>query len=653
MSQEQHAFQAEVVRLLDIVAHSLYSNKEVFLRELISNASDACDKLRYAAITQPDLIDGDADLGITLSIDKAARTLTVADNGIGMNHDELVENLGTIAHSGTAAFLGQLGEESRDQANLIGQFGVGFYSAFMVANQLTVLSRKAGETEAWHWQSDGKGSFTVTRIEDAADVPAGGAPEHGTKVVVTLSKDYDEFLEELRLRQIVKTYSDHIAVPILLRRAGGTGESQETGDEDSAGEEDTRLNEASALWSRPKGDITEDQYREFYHHVGHTFDDPWLTIHNRQEGVIEYTNLLFIPSTQPLDLFDPSRRHRVKLYVRRVFVSDENEELLPPWLRFLRGIVDSEDLPLNISREMLQHNPVLGKIRSGLVKRVLAELKQQADADAANYEKFWQTFGAVLKEGLYEDGAYRDDLLSLARFRATSAEGLVSLTDYVAAMRPGQSDIYYLTGDDPQAMAKSPQLEALRKHGVSVLLLSDPIDEFWIPVVGEFDGKTLRSVTRGDVDLDAITPADETDNNADEADAPDISSLTALFKLALEDAVKDVRASRRLTDSAVCLVADEGDLDMHIERLMRQHRPDGEAAGTAKRILELNPRHPLITQLAGAIAEQGGLGQDAVADIANLLLDQARILEGEAVPDPIAFAQRLTGALAKGLTQVP
>ncbi|MHA1565721.1 MAG: molecular chaperone HtpG [Alphaproteobacteria bacterium] len=638
MSQEQHVFQAEVARLLDIVAHSLYSNKEVFLRELISNASDACDKLRYAAITQPDLIAADADPAITLSIDKEARTVTVADNGIGMNHDELVKNLGTIAHSGTAAFLDQLGEDKSDSANLIGQFGVGFYSAFMVADQITVLSRKAGESQAWTWHSDGKGSFTVAEV---AAKPEGQedqeVPKRGTWVIVTLGKDYDEFLEAHRLRAIVKTYSDHIAVPILLQQDDDTPD---------------RLNEASALWSRPKNDITEEQYREFYHHVGHAFDDPWLTIHNRQEGVIEYTNLLFIPATRPMDLFDPARRHRVKLYVRRVFISDDNEELLPPWLRFLRGIVDSEDLPLNISREMLQHNPVLSKIRTGLIKRVLGELKKQAKAGGETYATFWENFGSVLKEGLYEDSIYRDDLLALARFRATDVDGLTSLADYVAAMRPGQDDIFYLTGDNSDAMAKSPQLEAFRKRGISVLLLADPIDEFWLPVVGIYQGKQLRSVTRGDIDLDVITPSDEAaaaTADEDKTDAPDISGLTALFKLTLADTVKDVRASHRLTDSAVCLVADDGDLDMHIERLMRQHRPGSEDVGDSKRILELNPRHPLIRQLAETVADTGDAGQDMVADIAHLLLDQALILEGETVPDPMAFAQRLTTALAKGL----
>ncbi len=634
MSQEQHVFQAEVARLLDIVAHSLYSNKEVFLRELISNASDACDKLRYAAITQPGLIEDDAELTITLSIDKDARTLTIADNGIGMNHDELVKNLGTIAHSGTAAFLDQLGEDKTDSASLIGQFGVGFYSAFMVADQITVLSRKAGDSQAWTWESDGKGSFTVAEIdEDQA------APRRGTRVIVTLGKDYGEFLEGQRLRGIVKTYSDHIAVPILLAQDDDTTD---------------RLNEASALWSRPKSDITPEQYREFYHHVGHAFDDPWLTIHNRQEGVIEYTNLLFVPATRPMDLFDPARRHRVKLYVRRVFISDDNEELLPPWLRFMRGIVDSEDLPLNISREMLQHNPVLSKIRTGLIKRVLSELKKQAKSGGEPYETFWNNFGSVLKEGLYEDSIYRDDLLALARFRATAVEGLTALADYVEAMRPGQDEIYYLTGDNPDAMAKSPQIEAFRKRGISVLLLADPIDEFWLPVVGVFEGKQLRSVTRGDIDLDAITPTDEAAAAAEEeekSDAPDISGLTALFKLTLADTVKDVRASHRLTDSAVCLVADEGDLDMHIERLMRQHRPESDASDTAKRILELNPRHPLIRQLAQTITDQGAdaPGHESLGDIAHLLLDQALILEGETVPDPMAFAERLTTALTKGL----
>jgi molecular chaperone HtpG len=619
---ETRTFQAEVSRLLDIVAHSLYSEKEIFLRELISNASDACDRLRYAALTEPALADGDANYRVVLTPVKSSRILTVADNGIGMNRDELVENLGTIARSGTAAFMSQLTGDSKKDMSLIGQFGVGFYSAFMVSDKVEVLSRKAGDSEGWRWVSDGKGSFT---IEPAANVP------RGVRITLHMREGDEEYLEPHRLRRIVKTYSDHIALPIVL----ADGNKEET------------INTASALWTRPRSEITEEQYKEFYHHVGHGFDDPWLTLHARAEGVLEYTLLLFVPSQKPFDLFDPERKSRLKLYVRRVFITDEGTELLPAYLRFVKGVIDSEDLPLNISREMLQSNPMVARIRQQLTRRVLSELGKKASDAPDEYASFWDSFGAVLKEGLYEDREQRDTLLSLARFRSTAREGLLSLDDYIAAMRPGQEAIYTITGDDIELLKKSPQLEGFRARGIEVLLLTDPIDEFWVTSVATYKEKPFKSATRGGADLDKIAPPeDKPDANSDKpAAAPaKLASLIAIFKLALGDAVKDVRSSERLTDSAVCLVADEGDIDMHLERLLKQHRQLDTAA---KRILELNPRHRLIERLASSVGETGASEQ--LSEFAWLLLDQARIVEGEHLPDPPAFARRLATLLERGL----
>jgi molecular chaperone HtpG len=620
MTQETRSFQAEVSRLLDIVAHSLYSEKEIFLRELISNASDACDRLRYAALTEPALAESDANYRVVLTPDKGARTLTVADNGIGMNRDELIENLGTIARSGTAAFVNQLTGDARKDMSLIGQFGVGFYSAFMVAEKVEVLSRKAGDTEGWRWTSDGRGEFTLEPAPEAM---------RGAKIIVYLRDGEDEYLDAVRIRQIVKTYSDHIALPIVLKD----------------GAKDETINTASALWTRSRSDITADQYKEFYHHVGHSFDDPWLTLHNKAEGVIEYTNLLFIPSTKPFDLFDPERKSRVKLYVRRVFITDEGTDLLPPYLRFLRGIVDSEDLPLNISREMLQSNPMVARMRQQLTRRVLSELAKKAGEAADEYAKFWDNFGAVLKEGLYEDPDHRDDLLALARFRSTTRDGLVSLDDYVVAMRPGQDAIYTIYGDNLEILKRSPQLEGFRARGVEVLLMTDPIDEFWVPASGKYKDKPFKSATRGSADLVKVTPPEAKDEQVPEPPAK-LGSLIAMFKLALGDAVKDVRSSERLTDSAVCLVADEGDMDMHLERLLKQHR---QLDTTAKRILEINPRHSLIERLAASVGAPGASEQ--LSEFAWLLLDQARIVEGEQLPDPPAFARRLAALLERGLPQ--
>ncbi len=619
MAEEKREFQAEVAKLLDIVVHSLYSNKEIFLRELVSNASDACDKLRYAAQTEAHLTDGDGEYRIRLVPDAAAGTLTIADNGIGMNRDDLVANLGTIAKSGTAEFMSRLsGDAGKDMA-LIGQFGVGFYSAFMVAESVRVVTRKAGEEHGWVWESDGKGTFTIA---PAADAPRGAA------ITLTLREDAKDFLESHRLTSIIKRYSDHIAIPVILAEDG----------------KEQTINSASALWTRAKADITPEQYKEFYHHVAHAFDDPWLTIHYKAEGAIEYTSLLFVPGSKPFDIFHPDRKQHLKLYVKRVFITDQAEELLPPYLRFLRGVVDSQDLPLNVSREMLQHNPVLAKIKSGLVKRVLSELKKKAADDEAGYATFWETFGPVLKEGIYEDFERKGDILPLCRFRSTAVEGWTTLDEAVGRMKDGQDCLFFATGDDVAALKRSPQLEGFLAKGIEVLLLTDPIDEFWVPAVGEWAGKSLKAVTEGGIDLAAIKGDDASETAKPDAVAADaMETLIAALKLNLGDAVKDVRSSERLTSSAVCLVAESGQMSMHLEKLLKAHR---QLEAGQSRVLEINPRHALIKGLAQAVRSKG---REAVADMAWLLLDQARIVEGEAPADPVEFARRLAAVMEQGL----
>lgn len=619
MTDQTMQFQAEVTRLLHIVTHALYSQKDIFLRELISNASDACDKLRFAAQTEADLWAGDTDLKVTLTPDKSARTLTIADNGIGMSRDELVANLGTIARSGTGEFAARLsGDATKDMA-LIGQFGVGFYSAFMVASQVEVISRKAGENQAWRWTSDGSGQFTIGEAEKAG---------RGTSIILHLREGEHEFLDTARLGRIVKTYSDHVALPVVL---------------DADGKSET-LNSASALWARPKSEVTEEQYQNFYHHVSHAFDDPWLTLHARAEGKLDYILLLFIPSSRPHDLFDPARKAMLKLYVRRVFITDRCDELVPAWLRFLRGVVDSADLPLNVSREMLQHNPVLARIRQAITRRVLGELEKKAGKDAEAYAKFWETFGAVLKEGLYEDPEHREAILKLARFRSSQREGWVSLDDYIAAMKDGQNAIYVINGEQLEQLKRSPQLEGFRAKGVEVLLLTDPVDDFWLSVVRDYAGKPVKSASRAGADLDAVADAADKREPADKPSEAAIGTLIAALKQILGQAVKDVRESKRLTDSAVCLSAAEGDIDLHLERLLRQHQ---KLDTVSARILEINPTHPLIAALAARAQQPGAV--DALADAAQLLLDQARMVEGELPPDPLQFAQRLARLMEKAL----
>jgi molecular chaperone HtpG len=620
MAEQTFKFEAEVSRLLGIVARSLYSEKDIFLRELISNASDACDRLRYAALAEPGLAADDPAFRITVALDRAAKTVTVTDNGIGMTRAELVENLGTIARSGTAEFLSRLSTNGEQALSLIGQFGVGFYSAFMVASRVDVLTRKAGEEQGWRWSSDGKGAFTVAPADAVA---------RGTAVTLHLDQDNVEFLDRDRLGRIVRTYSDHIAVPVSVEE-GGRGEV---------------MNTASALWTRPRTEIDAGQYREFYRHVSHAVDEPWLTLHWRAEGMLDYRCLLFVPRARPFDLFVPERQHRLKLYVRRVFVTDACAELLPAYLRFLQGVVDTEDLPLNVSREMLQSNPVVRKIRVGIVKRVLAELERKAEIDAEGYRGFWANFGGVLKEGIYEEPEHRGALLGLARFRSSAGEEPTRLADYVSRMKPGQEAIYTLCGEQAETLLRSPHLEGFRARGVEVLLLTDPIDEFWIPAVGQYEGKPFRSASRGAADLEAIAiegaPADP-----GAAGGAEIDRLIALLRLSLKDEVKDVRRSGRLRESAVCLVADDADIDLHLERLLSRH---GQIEERAKRILEINAAHPLIRKLGETLTKAGRSVE--VTETARLLLDQALIVEGETPRDPAGFAARLSSMLERSLAE--
>jgi molecular chaperone HtpG len=629
MAEEKLSFQAEVAKLLDIVVHSLYSQKEIFLRELISNASDACDKLRYASLTDPALLAGDSDLRIELVIDKGAKTLTVRDNGIGMNRDDLIANLGTIARSGTGEFIKALSGDARKDVSLIGQFGVGFYSAYMVADTVSVSTRKAGEEHGWKWVSDGKGEFTIA---EQADLP------RGTAICLHLKDDELEFLEDFRLRHVVKTYSDHIALPVILKAQPDA--------EGNLGEDES-LNSASALWTRPKSEITEEQYTEFYHHIAHAFDTPWLTLHYKAEGAIEYTGLLYVPSEKPFDLFTPERKNQLKLYVNRVFISDDCEGLLPPYLRFVRGLVDSPDLPLNVSREMLQHNPMLAKIRSGLVKRILSELSKKADKAPEEYAKFWNTFGAVLKEGLHEDYERRDDITKICRFHSTHGDGLVSLADYKGRMKEGQDSIYFITGESIDALKNSPQVEGYLAKGVEVLLLTDDIDEFWVASVPSYDSTPLKSVGQGAADLSKIKAdeKDAEDKAKDAAPEEALTSLIAALKVALGEQVKDIRSTDRLTNSPCCLVADDGEMSIHLEKLLRAHKRGPESFPA--RILELNPTHPLIKGLASRA--QGDNAATELDDAAHLLFDQARIVEGESPADPIAFARRMAKVMEKGL----
>ncbi len=620
---EAHPFQAEVAELLHLMVHSVYSESDIFLRELISNASDACDRLRYEAIAKPELLGAAGPLAIRISPDRQAGALSIADTGIGMDRQELIDNLGTIARSGTRAFIGRLAE-AKDGAGLIGQFGVGFYSAFMVANAIEVTSRRAGAEEAWVWRSAGGGGFEVrpASAEEAERVA------RGTIVSLHLKDEAKRYLEAAEIERIVRTYSDHILFPIEL--AADSGETRQ-------------INKASALWQRARAEVKPEEYAEAYRTIAGAFDEPAMTLHYKAEGRQSYAVLLFTPSRRPFDLFDPERKGRVKLYVRRVYISDD-ADLLPAYLRFIRGVIDSEDLPLNISREMLQNNPQVAQIRKAVTGRVIGELEGLATRDADAFGKVWDAFGSVLKEGIYEDAERRDALLALARFQTTRGE-LRSLKGYIADMRPNQDAIFYLVGDSIERLKSSPKLEAARARGIEVLLLADPVDAFWTSMALTFEGKPLKSLSQGEVDFDKVPVLEAASPPEAKATAVDDALIIAAVKAALGDRVADVRASMRLTDSPACLVAAGAGLDRELERLLaRQKRGTG-----AKPVLEINTRHQLVKSIAGA--KLGGRDGD-VADLAELLLDEAQILDGEIPDDPAGFAKRVNRLVARGLSGV-
>ncbi|MBB5694675.1 molecular chaperone HtpG [Muricoccus pecuniae] len=605
---ERHEFGAEVGRLLDLVVHALYSDREIFLRELVANAADAVDRRRFEALTggAPAVPEGAA---VRIIPDKAARTITLSDPGIGMSKAEMAENLGTIARSGTRAFSQSLAEAGpADRPSLIGQFGVGFYSAFMVAERVEVTSRRAGGEEAWRWASEGRGDYTLA--------PA-AREEAGTDIVLHVRPDAEEFLEPIRLRTIIRKWADHITVPVLIVQDG----------------KEEAANEGTALWRKPKSEVSEESYAEFYQHLGHFFDKPWATLHWRAEGTVDFHALLFIPGMKPFQPVEGERESRVRLHVRRMFITDE-AGLLPSWLRFVHGVVDTEDLPLNVSREMLQSTPVLARIRRAVTNRVLSELRTRAK-DAADYAAFWENFGPVLKEGVWEDAEHRKDLAALLRFRSSAVEGWTSLADYVSRMKEGQEAIYLLSGETPEALAKSPQLEGFRARGVEVLLLSDGIDAFWPERLGSFEDKPIRSITQGSVDLSGIAGGEGA-----QGEAADVSRLLPLLRDALKEEVSEVRATDRLVDSAVVLAAPEHGPDLHMQRLLQRA---GRGFGAGLPVLEINPRHALIGKLA-ARAETGG-----VEEAAGFLLDLARVQDGDSPRDPAAFARRVAEAFAAGL----
>lgn len=605
-------FKTEVSKLLDIVVNSLYSEKYIFLRELISNASDACDKLRYYALTNPGIAKGNGDFKITITPNAEANTLTISDNGIGMNKDDLINHLGTIAKSGTADFV-KNAKDNGSVVDLIGKFGVGFYSAFMVAQKVEVTTKRAGEEQAHLWSSNGVDGFEIKEAD---------RKNFGTDIKLYLKDDAKDFTDTIYLRHIIRTYSDHINYPIVLNLG-------------KAGEE--TVNTGSALWTKNKAEINDEQYNEFYHHISRNFDTPWLRLHFKAEGSIEYTGLLFIPSEAPYDLFQPDRQQSLKLYVNRVFISDKVDDLMPAYLRFVKGIIDSADLPLNISREMLQQNALIAKIKNGTVSRILKELKKRS-ADYDDYMKFWKAFGAAFKEGIYEDAANREEVAELSRFYSTNnTEHLTSLDEYISRVKGEQKTIYYITGDDVPTLRNNPQLEAFNAKGIEVLLLVEPIDEFWVQVLTNYKGYAIKHISQADVVL-------KMERDTPRADEGSLKKLTDYMSKLFKNDVSKVVTTEKLTSSPVSLTVESGQMSIHLERLMRNHQQ--QTAFASSRILEINPYHPLIIKLADSIGDKKQ--SQTVEEVARLLLDQAKIAEGEAISDSSFFSEKLSNYILRG-----
>lgn len=638
--QEQKNFSADVSRLLEIVAHALYTNHDVFLRELISNAADACDRLRYDSIQNPDLISDNPNFRICTYKDTTARTLSVVDNGIGMSKDELAENLGTIAKSGTAALMKQMEKapEGADKLKLIGQFGVGFYAGYMVAHKIEVVSRKAGSDEIWCWESDGKSGFTITQANDIQKARLDG--QRGTAIMLHIKDEACDFLLDEKITRTVKEYSDHVNVPIYLGAPSMVAQDKDA----------NPINEASALWMLPKSEISEEQYTAFYHNIAGGFDEPSMISHWRAEGKIEFSGLLFTPTMRPWDLYDPTRRHFVKLYVRRVFITDELENLVYPWLRFLRGVIDSEDLPLNISRESLQYNPIIEKIKNAIARKVLGDLDKLSRDDAPAFATLWGQFGPTIKEGLYDAVEHREALLKICRFYTTHDENdtRCSLEDYKDRMIEGQEKIYYISGENLENIKNSPQLEGFKSRGIEVLLLTDTIDDFWLQNVLDYKDVPFQSITKGDVDFSKFkkTENEDKEKNIETADekteaTTDLDPLIDKLNAILKNHVHNVRRSSRLTESPVCLIAPDNAVDMHMERVLKVHQ---KYDSQTKPVLEINPSHALIKKL-GEIASKNG----DITDAGLMLLDQAKIIQGQPIDNPTKFAQRLSNYMSKAI----
>ena len=617
-----------LAKFLQLMIHSLYTNKEIFLRELISNASDACDKLRYEALEKSDLLSEDQELKISISIDKESSLLTISDNGIGMNEEDMIQNLGTIASSGTQKFLESVGGDNKPDLSLIGQFGVGFYSAFMISDEVKVISRKVGEDKSYTWSSSGDGNYTIAEGENNRE-------QNGTSIILKVRDSEVSFLEQHRLQHIIKTYSDHISFPIELIDAEGKAEV---------------INNRSALWVRPKSDITDEQYEEFYHHVSHSPDKPWYRIHSKAEGNIEYTSLLYIPSMKPFDLFNPERATRVKLYIKRVFITDQGVRLVPEYMRFLRGVVDSEDLPLNISRETLQDNIIIDRIRKSIVKKVLSSLKKKSEDDKQEYKKFWENFGEVMKEGLCEGALEeKEQLLEVCRFKTSkSGDEYVSLDEYIDNMKEGQDNIFYITGDNPEKLMNNPQLEGFKKRDIEVLLLSDHVDDFWVNVINTYKNKEMKSVASSEIDLDAIENLNEkvedraADDSAKTDNSQDHEQLIERIKQVLGDRVKDVKVSSKLVDSPACLAVSEGGMSVRMEKYLIEQK---QLSARSAKILEINPAHPLVARIANDIKASND--NEDVDNLIQIVFDQACIADGENVHDPQAFIQRMNNFLSK------
>ena len=621
--KESMAFQAEVKQLLQLMIHSLYSNKEIVLRELISNASDAADKLRFEALANGALYEDDSELKIRIAFDKEARTLTIADNGIGMSRDEVISHIGTIAKSGTKEFFSALTGDQAKDANLIGQFGVGFYSAFIIADKVTLTTRRAGAAEAVRWESAGEGDYT---LEDADKT------SRGTEIVLHLREGEDEFLNDWKLKSIIRKYSDHIMLPIVMKKTEWKDGAEVTTDEDET------VNKASALWARSKNDITEEEYQEFYKHVSHDFENPLAYTHSRVEGKQEYISLLYIPGKAPFDLYDRERSHGIKLYVKRVFIMEDAEKLMPQYLRFVRGVIDTSDLPLNVSREILQSSRDVEAIKAGSVKKVLSLLEDMAENKPEDYAKFYKEFGRVLKEGPGEDFANKEKIAGLLRFASTKADTDVqdvSLKDYISRMQPEQDVIYYITADSFAAAQHSPHLEIFRKKGIEVLLMSDRVDEWLLGSLTEFEGKKLQSIAKGDLDLGKLES--ETEKEIQKKIEEEAKTLVEKIKQSLGEQVKDVRVTHRLTDSPACLVSDEHDLSGNLARILKSA---GQKAPETKPILEINPTHKLIKRIEAESAD------DVFADLAHVLFDQALLAEGGTLEDPASFVKRMNSLIS-------